>query len=133
VEGGRLRATIDPADAVQGSDVAFICVGTPSRADGSMETAYLEKVAGEIGLALRHRASEFLVVVRSTVLSGTVRNLVVPVLEERSSGRAGDDFDVVFHPEFLREGSSVWDFDHPSVIVVGEHRDGAAAPLAVAV
>jgi GDP-mannose 6-dehydrogenase len=94
-----------------------------------METAHLEKVAGEIGKALQNRDSGFLVVVRSTVVPGTVRKRVLPILEEHSEARAGAGFDVVFHPEFLREGSSVWDFDHPSTIVLGEHREGAAEPL----
>jgi len=129
VAAGRLRATADPGDAVRSSEIAFLCVGTPGRSDGTPETKYLEKVSGEIGSALRDHAGGFLVVVRSTVLPGTVRNLVIPKLEACSSGRSGENFDVVFHPEFLREGSSVWDFDQPPMIVVGEYREGAASRL----
>jgi len=117
---GRLRATVSTREAISETDMAIVCVGTPSNKDGSLETRYVQAVTREIGEALRVRSEDFLVVVRSTVVPGTVRSIVMPLLEETSGKRLGSGIEVVFHPEFLREGSAVKDFYEPPKIVVGE-------------
>jgi GDP-mannose 6-dehydrogenase len=115
VDAGRLRATSDCVEAVARSDLAFVCVGTPSRSNGSLELAHLQRVAEDIGHALRGRRAPFVVVVRSTVLPGTTRQLVLPTLERL----AGRPVPACVHPEFLREGSAIRDFREPSKVVIG--------------
>ncbi|MGB2267021.1 MAG: nucleotide sugar dehydrogenase, partial [Akkermansiaceae bacterium] len=124
VRTGSLTATTDTAHAVANSDIALVCVGTPSRANGSLDDRYIEQVIGEIGSLLADRESPFLVVVRSTVTPGTMTGLVIPLLESASGKPAGQGYDVAFHPEFLREGSSVADYYAPPKIVVGERVPG---------
>lgn len=119
VSSGRLTATRDPVEAVDGSDVALICVGTPSQPDGSINLDHVRSVVAEIGHALRHRSSKYTVVVRSTVLPGTMRGVVIPGLERASGKRADEEIDVCFNPEFLREGTSIFDYHEPPKIVVG--------------
>jgi GDP-mannose 6-dehydrogenase len=116
---GRLRATLDWQEAVNQSEMAWICVSTPSQANGSIDTRFLKVVGEQLGQALRERRSHYSIVVRSTVLPGTTRCEFLPVVEARSGRRLGDGFGVVFHPEFLREGSAVADFYEPSQIVIG--------------
>jgi len=119
VEQHRLSASHDFKDAVLNTDMAFVCVGTPSKPDGTADVSALETVCKQIGACLSERDLPYLVVVRSTVLPGTTRGTVIPILEEASTSQIGNKFDVVFHPEFLREGSSVYDFFNPPKIVAG--------------
>jgi GDP-mannose 6-dehydrogenase len=119
VELGRLRAGVDPETAVRDTAVTFICVATPSRSNGSLDFRYLEKVCAEIGAALARKLDFHVVVVRSTVLPGTLRDLVIPILERESGKRAGIDFGVCNNPEFLRESTAVHDFHHPPKTVIG--------------
>lgn len=124
---GRIRATLDPLEAVAESDLCLVCVGTPSAANGSVDVTYVRRVCEQIGEALREtragggsRAERFyVVVVRSTVPPGTVTETLIPILEERSGMRAGVDFGVAQNPEFLREGSAIHDFFHPPKTVIG--------------
>jgi GDP-mannose 6-dehydrogenase len=120
VKGGRLRATGRVEEAIQNSDVAMLCVGTPSRENGSLDLTSIELCAGQIGAVLKTTERYFVVVLRSTVLPGTVENVVIPILENRSGKKAGYDFGVCMNPEFLREGSSVYDFYNPPKNVIGE-------------
>ena len=131
VAAGRLRATIDARDAVAGSDVALVCVGTPSARGGGPSTDSLERVAEDIGAALRGRTTRFTVVFRSTMLPGTCEERLVPLLESASGLRAGAGFGVCVNPEFLREGSSVRDFHEPPKTVIGE-LDGASGDAVAA-
>ncbi len=117
VESGRLRATTDTQQAIDQTDVAIICVGTPSRSNGSLDLRYVQQVSEEIGRALRNKSGHFVVVVRSTVLPGTTRKVVLPRLEEASQKTPGVDFGVCYHPEFLREGVAVRDYEDPPTIV----------------
>ncbi|MGW4793197.1 nucleotide sugar dehydrogenase [Nonomuraea sp. NPDC004297] len=117
VSDGLLRATTDAAGAVAASEVSLVCVGTPSAANGSLATTYLERVAEQIGRALR---PGHVVVFRSTMLPGTCADLLMPILELSSGLRAGVDFGVAVNPEFLREGTSVRDFFAPPKTVIGE-------------
>jgi GDP-mannose 6-dehydrogenase len=120
VESGRLRATADVREAVLASEMSLICVGTPSQLNGALDLRYVRKVCEEIGTALRDKAGFHVVVARSTMLPGTMREVVIPTLEEASGKRAGSDFGVCNNPEFLREGTAVHDYRHPPKTVVGE-------------
>src|ERR1044072_1357199 len=104
VTAGRLRATTNSAEAVMNSDVSLVCVGTPSNPNGSLDLDHVKHVCEEIGAALKLKDARHTVVIRSTMLPGSVEGLVVPTLEESSGKRAGVDFGVCINPEFLREG-----------------------------
>jgi GDP-mannose 6-dehydrogenase len=125
----RLHATTDAARAIQESDVTFICVGTPSRRNGSLDLSAIERVCGEIGRALRGKMQFHTVVLRSTILPGTTESLAIPTLEATSGKRAGSDFAVCVNPEFLREGCAVADFFHPPFTVLGAAHADHFAPL----
>jgi len=119
VASRRLLATDDSVAAVEQSDAALICVGTPSRPDGSIELDHIRTVVADIGRALRGRTTPFTVILRSTVLPGTTRDIVLPILESASGLTIGEQLDLCFNPEFLREGSSIKDYREPPKIVVG--------------
>ncbi|MGQ7959136.1 GDP-mannose 6-dehydrogenase [Pseudomonas sp. SP16.1] len=125
---GRLRGTTDVAAAVLESDVSFICVGTPSKKNGDLELDYIEGVCREIGFALRNKPGRHTVVVRSTVLPGTAKNVVLPILEDCSGKKAGVDFGLAVNPEFLRESTAIKDYDFPPMTVIGE-LDSASGDL----
>jgi GDP-mannose 6-dehydrogenase len=128
VEAGRLRATIDSAEAVNNSEVSLVCVGTPSNANGSLDLAYIKRVCKEIGSALEAKREPHVVVIRSTMLPGTIESVVVPALEVYSGKKAGRDFGVCINPEFLREGTSLKDFYAPPFTLIGaDHEDVAAS------
>ncbi|KJS52722.1 GDP-mannose dehydrogenase [Streptomyces rubellomurinus subsp. indigoferus] len=120
VRAGRLRATADVREAVQGSEVSLVCVGTPSEANGRLCTTYLERVTEQIGAAAAEKGGRHTVVFRSTMLPGTCLDLLVPILEKHLGGTAGVDVGVAVNPEFLREGTSVRDFFDPPKTVIGE-------------
>lgn len=120
VARGMLRATVDVEEAVQASELTLICVGTPSQANGSFDLRYVRRVCEEIGRTLRDKKEFHVVVCRSTVLPGTMRQVVIPLLEEHSGKKAGKDFGVCNNPEFLREGTAVYDFYNPPKTVIGE-------------
>jgi GDP-mannose 6-dehydrogenase len=120
VAAGRLAASVDAIDAVRRSDLVLVCVGTPSRGNGDIELRYVRRVCEQIGTALRSHAGAPAVVMRSTMLPGTMRGVVIPTLEAASGRRAGVEFGVCINPEFLREGSAVHDYAHPPKTVIGE-------------
>ncbi len=115
-----LRATTSADDAVKVSDISLICVGTPSQNNGSLDLRYVKRVCEEIGEALREKRSYHVVVARSTMLPGSMRELVIPTLQEASGLTAGVDFGVCINPEFLRESTAVSDYYHPPKTVIGE-------------
>jgi GDP-mannose 6-dehydrogenase len=121
VDEGRLRATTATADAINDSEISLVCVGTPSEHNGSLKLDFVRKVCEEIGAALNSLGRYHVVVIRSTILPGTMRSLVIPALEQTSGKKADEDFGVCFNPEFLREGTAVNDYYHPPKTVVGEH------------
>ncbi|MBC7512859.1 MAG: UDP-glucose/GDP-mannose dehydrogenase family protein [Herminiimonas sp.] len=123
-----LEATDDCGSAVADTMLSLICVGTPSQANGSLDLGHVDAVCAEIGTALRDKQTFHVVVVRSTMLPGSVRGIVIDGLERSSGKRAGVDFGVCINPEFLREGSAVFDYDHPPKTVIGES-DTAAGDL----
>lgn len=115
----RLRATVSSEEAVDASDVSLVCVGTPSQSNGSLDLRYVERVCQEIGTALATKNEYHAVVIRSTMLPGTIANLVTPTLEKFSGKKAGRDFGVCINPEFLREGTSLKDFYAPPFTLIG--------------
>jgi GDP-mannose 6-dehydrogenase len=120
VRSGNLKVSLDSLTAVHKSDVSLICVGTPSNDNGSLKTAYVENVCRELGTALAQKGRYHVVVIRSTVLPGTVEDRLIPLIEQFSGLHAGVDFGVCMNPEFLREGSAIDDYYHPSLVVIGE-------------
>jgi GDP-mannose 6-dehydrogenase len=120
VAEGRLRATTVVQDAVRASDLSLICVGTPSQLNGNLDLKYVRRVCEEIGAALRDKSAFHVVVARSTMLPGSMRNVVIPTLEAASGKKAGVEFGVCNNPEFLREGTAVYDYYHPPKTVIGE-------------
>ena len=120
VREGRLTVTSDTAAAVRASEVSLICVGTPSRRNGSLESMFLERAIEGIGAALAGSNAYHVVAVRSTLLPGVLMSQLIPLLERASGRRVGEDVGVCVNPEFLREGSAIRDFEHPPFTVVGE-------------
>lgn len=120
VQNGRLRAVIDGAAAVSSADLIFICVGTPGNGNGSLDFKFIKYVCTEIGRALAGSEHYSVVAIRSTILPGVAEEIALPALEQASGKKAGPDFGFCLNPEFLREGSSVYDFWHPPRTVIGE-------------
>ena len=127
VASGALSAQTDPEDAVLGTDVSLVCVGTPGKSNGALDIRHLARVSEQIGRALGRARDRHVVTYRSTMLPGTIETQLLPILERGSGKRAGRDFGVAVNPEFLREGSSLRDFDDPPRIVVGEIDDATGA------
>ena len=120
VKIGLLKATTNAFEAVQQTQLSLICVGTPSQLNGALDLKYVRYVCEEIGAAIKDIDHHHIVVARSTMLPGTMSSLVIPILEEFSGKKAGVDFGVCNNPEFLREGTAVYDFYHPPKTVIGE-------------
>lgn len=123
VEAGRLRATADPYEAVTHADVSLICVGTPSRENGSLDLSYVRNVAADIGRALQRKEGYHLVAVRSTMLPGSLESEVMPILYEESGKRLGGELGLCINPEFLREGTAVADYHQPPFTLIGAYDD----------
>jgi GDP-mannose 6-dehydrogenase len=121
----RLRATTSCPEAVEHSELAMLCVGTPGRPNGQLDVAAVERIGQEIGQALKGRTAPLTVVLRSTVLPGTTEQVLAPAL--RKGGASG--LRVAVNPEFLREGSALRDFSRPPLTLVGCEDPSAAAQL----
>ena len=130
VAAGRLAATNDAVDAVQRSDLVLVCVGTPSLRNGDIDLKYVRRVCEQIGEAMRQDAGAPAIVIRSTMLPGTMREVVIPALEASSGRRAGVEFGLCINPEFLREGSAVNDYFNPPKTVIGEFNPASGDLLA---
>lgn len=120
VASGNLKALQDAATAVKETDISIICVGTPSRANGSLNLDYIKLVCEEIGAAIKEKGSRHIVVMRSTVLPGTANDIAIPALEAFSGQKLGEGFGYVSNPEFLRESTAIFDFYNPPKTVIGE-------------
>jgi len=126
---GRLRATVDPEEAVLASDLALLCVGTPSLQNGRIDVSALERVSQAIGHALPHRREHLTVVIRSTVLPGTSEYVVAPALLAGGGLRFAGTLRIAVNPEFMREGTSIRDFSQPAMTLVGCDDPQAASQL----
>ncbi len=124
---GRISVTTDVVQAVMDSDLSLICVGTPSAPNGSQDQSAMLSLAHDLGGAMRRKPSDHVFVFRSTLVPGTVEEVLKPILEQESGKKDGEGFHVCFQPEFLREGTSIRDYDKPPFTIVGAH---AQAPLA---
>jgi UDPglucose 6-dehydrogenase len=121
VKKGYLKCVLDREEAVLNTGITMISVSTPSQPDGSIDLRFIESSAREIGEALAKKDAYHLVVVKSTVVPGTSENMVKPSVEKRSGKRCGVDFGLCMNPEFLREGSALYDTLHPDRVIIGEH------------
>ena len=130
VKNGLLRATTDTKEAIDNSEISLICVGTPSQLNGSLDLKYVRNVCEQIGNALRDKSAFHVVVARSTMLPGSMMDVVLPTLENASGKRAGVDFGLCNNPEFLREGTAVYDFYNPPKTVIGETEERGGEMLA---
>ncbi|MDH5722397.1 MAG: UDP-glucose/GDP-mannose dehydrogenase family protein [Alphaproteobacteria bacterium] len=118
-DNGRLKATLDVREAVMNSDISLICVGTPSNEDGSLKLDYVEAVCAQIGEVIKDKEEFHSVVLRSTVVPGTARDIAIPALEKSSGKKAGEGFGFGNNPEFLRESTAIYDYFNPPKIVIG--------------
>jgi GDP-mannose 6-dehydrogenase len=119
VKENRLRATSDANDAVANSDLSLVCIGTPGNHNGSLDLSYIKRACQQIGEAIAAKNRYHVVAMRSTMLPGTIEQIVIPTLEIFSGKHAGRDFGVAVNPEFLREGTSIYDFNHPPFTLIG--------------
>jgi GDP-mannose 6-dehydrogenase len=129
VASGRVSVTSDAAQALRDTEVSFICVGTPSATNGSQDQSAVLRLAEQLGAALRSVDRKHVFVFRSTLVPGTVEDVLRPIIEKASGKREGSDFFVCFQPEFLREGTSIRDYDNPPFTVVGANGKEAVARL----
>jgi GDP-mannose 6-dehydrogenase len=125
VDSGRVTVTNDVLQAVRDTELSFVCVGTPSAPNGSQDLAAILRLSEQLGAALREKKEFHTIVIRSTVQPGTVEEKIEPILERASGKKSGVDFGLCFQPEFLREGSSIRDYDHPPYTVVGANCESA--------
>lgn len=126
VKAGKLTATTDYVRAIQETDMSLICVGTPSRKDGSLNLDYVVALCEQIGSVIKNKPGFHIVVNRSTVVPGTIMNVIRPAIEKTSGKKAGVDFGLGNNPEFLRESTAVEDYFKPTQIVVGATDQKAA-------
>lgn len=129
VAAGRLKAGADHAGAVRHCDLMLICVGTPGAANGSLDLRYVRRICEQIGEALARLDDFKIVAIRSTLLPGSMQSVVISTLEQASGKRAGEHFGVCINPEFLREGTAIYDYDHPPKTVIGANDERTAAPV----
>ena len=127
VKAGKLRATTDSMEAVKSSDISLVCVGTPSKPNGSLNLEHVAHVCEEIGAALATKDTHHTIVIRSTMLPGSIESVALPALEKTSRKKAGKEFGVCVNPEFLREGTSVKDFYAPPFTLIGADDEKTAS------
>jgi GDP-mannose 6-dehydrogenase len=126
---GRVSVTTDVEQAVLDSQISLVCVGTPSAANGSQDQGAVLRLAEAMGRALRHKSDGHVVVMRSTLVPGTVEDVLRPIIERESGKKDGEHFHLCFQPEFLREGSSIKDYDKPPFTIVGANHDAPVQKL----
>ena len=126
----KLTATKNIKEAIIQTDISIICVGTPSQINGNLDLSYIRKVCEEIAKEIKNKDQYHIVVMRSTVLPGTAHNLAIPILEEFSGKKVGVDFGYASNPEFLREGSAIYDFYNPPKTVIGHSDEKTAQTIA---
>lgn len=126
---GLVKVTQDSAYAIANSEISLVCVGTPSANNGSQDQSAMLRLAQQAGEAMRQKSSPHIFVFRSTLVPGTVEDVIRPIIEQASGKKEGVDFHCCFQPEFLREGSSIRDYDKPPFTVVGCNHEYPAERL----
>ena len=126
VKEGKLSATTDTAQAIKSTEVSLICVGTPSKPNGSLDLGHVGRVCEQIGAALAEKDERHTIVIRSTMLPGSIESVALPALEKASGKKAGADFGLCVNPEFLREGTSLKDFYAPPFTLIGADDEQSA-------
>ena len=126
---GKVTVTTDAQRAVLDSEISLVCVGTPSAANGSQDQGAILRLAEDIGRAIGEKRAPHVVVFRSTLVPGTVEDVLRPIIEARSGKKDGEGFFLCFQPEFLREGSSIRDYDKPPFTIIGANHDYPAERL----
>jgi UDPglucose 6-dehydrogenase len=124
-----LTATTDYQTALKTTDVTFLCVGTPSMKNGSIDISYLKEATKQIATTLKNKQSWHLVVVKSTVLPGTTQQIVLPLLEKHSGKKVGTGIGLAMNPEFLKEGVAIQDFLQPDRIIIGFYDEKSRTTL----
>ena len=127
VTSNRLKATTDLKFAIKNSDITIISVGTPSQQNGALDLKYIEEAAKSIGEVLKEKDDFHIVSMRSTVLPGTAKDVVIPIIEEYSNKKLNKDFGYISNPEFLRESTAIYDFYNPPLTVVGASNEKSAS------
>jgi GDP-mannose 6-dehydrogenase len=130
LRSGQVVAVQEAAEAVKASDLALICVGTPSQPDGLPDVTQVQRVVSEIAEVAAQQGSPYTVVARSTIPQPQLRQDILPLLEDACRGRFGRDITFAVNPEFLREGQALGDFAHPPFVVVGTDHSAAGELLA---
>src|SRR5688572_28305029 len=130
VKTKKLSATTDTVQAVKSTDMSLVCVGTPSKPNGSLDLGHVRRVCEEIGAALATKNERHTIVIRSTMLPGSVESVAQPALEEASGKKVGKDFGLCVNPEFLREGTSLKDFYAPPFTLIGASDEQTAKTVA---
>jgi len=124
-----ITATNDTNNAIMNTDITFLCVGTPSMKNGSIDLSYLKEATKQIATILKNKKTWHLIVIKSTVLPGTTQQIVLPLLEQYSGKKAGTDFGLAMNPEFLKEGVAIQDFLQPDRIVFGFYDERSRTTL----
>lgn len=117
----KFKATTCTFEGIKNSDVSLVCVGTPSNDNGSLNLEHIRSVIKSIGEALINKEEYHVIVIRSTVLPASTEEIIIPILQESSGKKVGVDFGICVNPEFLREGTSVFDFYNPPMTLIGEY------------
>lgn len=126
---GHVQVTTDVQQAILGSEISLVCVGTPSAPNGSQDQGAILRLTAQLGQALAVKREPHVIVFRSTVVPGTVEDVLRPIIERESGKKDGVDFFLCFQPEFLREGSSIKDYDKPPFTIIGTNHEAAAERL----
>jgi UDPglucose 6-dehydrogenase len=124
-----ITATTDYATALQTSDITFLCVGTPSLKNGTIDLTFIKESTKQVAAVLKNKNSYHLVVVKSTVLPGTTRGVILPLLEQYSNKKVGTDIGLAMNPEFLKEGVAIQDFLKPDRVVIGSYDEKSKTTL----
>jgi GDP-mannose 6-dehydrogenase len=121
VKARRLHCVTDASQLLDDCEMAIVCVGTPSSANGAHNMAYIAEVSRQIATSIRNRSTTLTVVYRSTIRPGTTEELIRPIFEATLGDDRLDRFELVYNPEFLRESTAIHDYFNPPKIVVGTH------------
>ena len=127
--GGRIKATTNFEEAISKTELSIVAVGTPSGPNGHLNLNYIFQVAAHFGEALKVKDDFHIITIRSTVLPGTIAKFAA-MIEAGSGKKRNQDFAVVSNPEFLREGTAVYDYFHPPVTLIGTECAHAAEKVA---